>query len=152
MIQTYAATGLLCAAIAFGAAWQVQSWRYGQQLAEIRSQAAQELATAESTARAREQILVSAKHQAEEAHAVTKKQSQRAIAGARSELDRLRDILATRHANTDPTTSPRTDGAACIERQLLGEGAGHLADLAAEADRLSATLTGLQGYVNAVCK
>lgn len=151
MIQTYAATGLLCAAIGFAGAWQVQSWRYGQQLADIRSQAAQALAEAESTARAKEQILVTAKHKAEEAHAVTKKQYQRAIAGARSEFDRLRDVLAAR-SHTDPATSTRTDGASCTERELLGEGAGHLADLAAEADRLSATLTGLQGYVNAVCK
>lgn len=138
--------------VAFCAGWATNGWRLSAQINTTKAEHAQALATAESTARTREQELSTAKHQAEEAHAVTKKQSQRAIAGARSELDRLRDVLAARSATTDPTTSPRTDGATCQERELLGEGAGHLADMAAEADRLAATLTGLQGYVTAVCK
>jgi len=139
-------------AVGFGAGWTTNGWRLGKQIATTQAEHAQALATAESAARAREQTLVTAKHQAEEAHAVTKKQSQRAIAGARTELDRLRDVLAARSADTDPIASNRTDGAACTERELLGEGAGHLADLAAEADRLASTLTGLQGYVTAVCR
>lgn len=139
-------------AVGFGAGWATNGWRLGQQISTIQAEHAQALATAQANARAKEQTLVTAKHKAEEAHAVTKKQSQRAIAGARTELDRLRDLLATRSADTDTAASPRTDGAACQERELLGEGAGHLADMAAEADRLAATLTGLQGYVQAVCR
>lgn len=140
------------AAVSFTSGWTVSWWRAERQILAIQAEHAQALATAESAARAREQSLVTAKHQAEVAHAVTKKQSQRAIAGARSELDRLRDVLATRATDADSTASTRTDGATCPERELLGEGAGHLADMAAEADRLSATLTGLQGYVQAVCR
>lgn len=139
-------------AVGFGAGWTTNGWRLGNQIATIQAEHAKALATAESEARAREQSLVTAKHQAEVAHAVTKKQSQRAIAGARTELDRLRDVLAARSTDPDTAASPRTDGASCQERELLGEGAGHLADMAAEADRLAATLTGLQGYVKAVCR
>ena len=139
-------------AVGFGAGWMTNGWRLSAQINDIKAEHAQAVATEQANARAKEQILVTAKHQAEEAHAVTKKQSQRAIAGARSELDRLRDVLATRSTATDPTTSTGTDGATCQERELFGESAGHLADMAAEADRLAATLTGLQGYVTAVCR
>lgn len=144
----------IVAAVAFTTGWTANGWRLGQQLSNLQATHAQALATAESQARAREQSLVAAKQKAEEAHEVNKKQSQRAIAGARSELDRLRDLLATRaasHPAADPAPSAGTDAAACTERELLGEGAGHLAELAAEADRLTATVSGLQGYIRGVC-
>lgn len=139
------------AAVAFATGWTANGWRLGQQLADVQATHAQALALAESQARTREQTLVAAKQKAEEAHEANKKQSQRAIAGARTELDRLRDILATRSAPADAAPSAGTDAASCTERELLGEGAGHLADLAAEADRLTATVSGLQGYVRGVC-
>lgn len=145
----------IVAAVAFTTGWTTNGWRLSAQIENIEAEHATALAAAESAARTREQALVAAKQKAEEAHEVNKKQSQRAIAGARSELGRLRDLLATRAASqaaADPATSTGTDGAACTERELLGEGAGHLADLAAEADRLSTTVTGLQGYIYAVCK
>lgn len=142
----------VCAAVSFATGWTANGWRFGQQLDAIKADHAQALATAEAQARAREHQMATAKQKAEEAHESTKKQSQRAIAGARSELERLRDVLATRATAADTAAPGRTDGAACTERELLGEGAGHLADLAAEADRLATTLTGLQGYVRAVCQ
>lgn len=141
----------IVAAIAFTTGWTANGWRLGQQLSNLQATYAQALATAESTARAREQSLVAAKQKAEEAHVIQKKQSQRAIAGARDELGRLRDILATRSTDQDPAAPPGTNGATCQERQLLGEGAGHLAELAAEADRLTTTVSGLQGYIRGVC-
>ena len=34
-LYTYAATAIVAAALAFGAAWQTQEWRYGKQIADI---------------------------------------------------------------------------------------------------------------------
>jgi len=138
--QRHASAVIDRAVLADRAVWQAEA-------ARIRAEATQREIDIQTRA-------VMAQMEADHAHAQRVAEVTAAAAGARSELDRLRDILATRSTPTDPTdpaTSPRTDGAACTERQLLGEGAGHLADLAAEADRLSATLTGLRGYVKAVC-
>lgn len=105
----------------------------------------------EQAARAREQQLIAAKHKAEENHAAFKRRTQRAVAGAQSELDRLRDVLAARQATADAAPSDRTDGAATTERQLFGQCAKTLAGVAQQADQLAAQVIGLQGYVSAVC-
>lgn len=105
----------------------------------------------EQAARAREQQLIAAKHKAEEDHAAFKLRTQRAVAGAQSELGRLRDVLAAREAAATATPSTGTDAAATTERQLFGQCAETLAGVAQQADQLAAQVTGLQGYVSAVC-
>lgn len=105
----------------------------------------------EQAARAREQQLIAAKHKAEENHAAFKRRTQRAVAGAQSELDRLRDVLTARQATADAAHSARTDAAATTERQLFGQCAETLAGVAQQADQLAAQVIGLQGYVSAVC-
>lgn len=105
----------------------------------------------EQAARAREQQLIAAKNKAEEDHAAFKRRTQRAVAGAQSELGRLRDVLATRQAAANATTSARTDAAATTERQLFGQCAETLAGMAQQADQLAVQVIGLQGYVSAVC-
>jgi Tfp pilus assembly protein PilV len=105
----------------------------------------------EQAARAREQALVAAKHKAEEDHAAFKLRTQRAVAGAQSELVRLRDTLANRQTAATATTCTGTDAAATTERQLFGQCAEALAGVAQQADQLAAQVTGLQGYVSAVC-
>lgn len=103
----------------------------------------------EKAARAREHALTIAKQKAEEAYEAQKQINRRAIAGAQSELGRLRDALADRAAQ-DPATCTRTDGAA-PELELLGTCAGRYATVAQDTDELAATVTGLQAYVRGVC-
>jgi DNA anti-recombination protein RmuC len=105
----------------------------------------------EQAARAREQQLVAAKHKAEEDHAAFKRRTQRAVAGAQSELGRLRDTLAIRQAAATATPSAGVDAAAAPERELFGQCAETLAKVAQQADHLAAQVIGLQGYVSAVC-
>lgn len=114
-------------------------------------QAQAEAMANEQAARQREHHLIAAKHKAEEDYATIKRTTQRAIAGAQSELGRLRDTLAARQAAPATTTSAGTDAAAPVERELFGQCAEALADMAGEAGRHAATLTGLQTYVRGVC-
>lgn len=105
----------------------------------------------EKAARAREQDLIAAKHKAEEDHAALKLRTQRAVTGAQSELGRLRDALTTRQASATATPSTGTDAAAATERQLFGQCAQTLTGMAQQADQLATQVSGLQGYVSAVC-
>lgn len=41
-LYTYAATAIVAGALAFGAGWQVQEWRYGKQIAGVQAQHAVE--------------------------------------------------------------------------------------------------------------
>jgi hypothetical protein len=76
-----------------------------------------------------------------------------AAAAARS-ADSLRDLqaeLATPAQSCgDPATPSRTNATVGLERELLGQCAKALTELAADADRLEAQVVGLQGYVVAI--
>lgn len=109
-----------------------------------------EAAANEKAARTREQALVAAKHKAEEAYEAQKLINRRAVAGAQSELGRLRDTLNARSTSPTATACTGVDAAPATERQLLGQCAQALTDVAAEADRHAATVSGLQSYIKAV--
>ena len=49
-LYTYAATAIVAGALAFGAGWQTQEWRYGKQIAGIQAQHATALASANQKA------------------------------------------------------------------------------------------------------
>ena len=49
-LYTYAATAIVAGALAFGAGWQTQEWRYGKQIAGIQAQHATALARANQKA------------------------------------------------------------------------------------------------------
>lgn len=103
--------------------------------------------------RAKEQELLAAKQESEVRYVELKKRYDRSIAGARVELDGLRNDLAARDraASQDPATLARAVGGAGLERELLGQCATALVGVAAEADRLEAQLVGLVSYVKNVC-
>lgn len=106
----------------------------------------------EQAARAREQALVIGKQQAEEAYVTLKSNTQRAVAGAQSELGRLRVVLdARREAASTAATGTGVDASPAPERQLFGQCAETLVGVAQQADQLAAQVSGLQGYVRAVC-
>lgn len=74
-------------------------------------------------------------------------------AGARRELQRLRDALATARIglrdlgkSASAGAGPAPDGAAADAGQLLGECAGRLVEVGGSADRLAAQVIGLQAY------
>lgn len=105
----------------------------------------------ERAARETEYKLLEAKHKAEEDYANLKTTTHRAFTGAQSELSRLRDALSKRPAGPDSTACSRVDAATPVERELLGQCAQALTDMAGEAGRHAATLSGLQLYVRGVC-
>lgn len=49
-LYTYAATAIVAGALAFGAGWQTQEWRYGKQIADISQKHATALASANQKA------------------------------------------------------------------------------------------------------
>ena len=109
---------------------------------------------AEQDARAKEHALQTAKQKVEVNYAAQKKRDAVALSHAQSELDQLRVTLSAVNSSTgqDTSTTARADGAGRLERELLGNCAQSLTELAREADRLETKLVGLQGYVRDVCK
>lgn len=106
---------------------------------------------AERAARAREQQLLAENRKIEERYAQYQRTSAAAAASARSELERLRDTLASRRATpVAAPAQPLPDGAGDTERQILAQCATEVQGLAAEADRLADKVTGLQDYVKTV--
>lgn len=153
MIYTHVAAGLLGATIAFLGAWQAQDWRYNARIAQMQKAYEMSLRKSTEAARAQEQALSAAKQKVEEAYASEKRKAAVAARSARAELDGLRDELyaiPAPVAGANPAAPARVNGAS-IERQLLGQCAAALVEVAAGADVLAAQLIGLQGYVRNVC-
>lgn len=154
MIYTHVAAGLLGAAFAAVAAWQVQAWRYDTRIAVMLQAHAESLQKAEQAAREREQTLVQARQRVEEAYVQEKRKANAAAIRASTQLDGLRDELYALSApgptGADSTPACRVD-AGTLERELLGQCATALVGVAAEADRMAAQVLGLQGYVRQVC-
>lgn len=108
----------------------------------------------ERSFRKKEQALVAAKSAAEKRYANEKRKAATAASSAQSALDGLRDVIAERDravSGADSAASARVNGGAGLERELLGNCAAALTELAAEADRLEARIVGLQSYVKQVC-
>jgi hypothetical protein len=80
-------------------------------------------------------------------------QNTRRAAAERAAADSLRSFKATLYApvGADPAAAGRVDGTGGLERELLGQCADALANLASTADRLEGKVVGLQGYVAGVC-
>lgn len=102
-------------------------------------------------AMARQQQLMAEKQKADERYANEKRKAIAAANGAKSELDRLRDQLASSgKESVDSSTVARVDGGTRLESELLGHCATTLVAMAAEADRLEAIIVGLQEYIKQV--
>ena len=91
---THIAAAAIAGVLAFGAGWQVQNWRYGEQIAAIHQQHAEAVASSAKTA------LKLTEHYRENADDAIKKaearaaQNKRAADALRDELDGLRGDLA----------------------------------------------------------
>jgi hypothetical protein len=97
--------------------------------------------------------LQAAKQKVDVQYAQDKRKAVVAATSAQLELDRLRDTLASNNEATgadNASTIARANGASRLEQELLGNCATALVAMAAEADRLEATIVGLQSYINNV--
>lgn len=126
--------GLALAAAYFYARWQ------GERAAHATTRTAMATAALQS---ATDATTTTAQLQKDKDHALQtaakRAQSHRADAdSARTELDRLRHALATSPADPGANTCAATPDRADTVRELFGQCAGALADLAATADRLNA--------------
>lgn len=135
-------------ALLTGSHWKV--YTAGQK--NIRTEYQLKVGEQEKEYRAKEQVLVAAKNEAEVKYEALKKANAVGFAAARDERDRLRIALTNREreASANPASSAGVD-AGSTERKLLGESADALVTLAADADQLRIQVTGLQTYVSNVC-
>lgn len=108
---------------------------------------------ASEAARLREQELLDEVESVKDQYMRQVEVDRRAARGARAELKRLRDALATREraAGEAAAATGRVDEAA-TERAVFDACAAELVDMAREADRIATRLSGLQGYVRKITK
>ncbi len=129
MLYTHVAAGILAAAVASTATWQVQNWRYSDIIAKIEQKHVKE----------KEQALAKAQENFKRANDASLQAEKRAAAArrdadnAKSELDRLRQQLS-------PISPVNPACASCADRantlsELLGQCSAALEGLARKADR-----------------
>lgn len=133
-LYTYAATAIVAGALAFGACWKVQAWRYDAQIATTAAQHATALASANQKALDDTIKMQRTKDEAIKAAELRAAQNAAAAGAARRTADGLRDTLYSFRSSL-PSLAP----AAVIERadtaaELFGQCAGALTDMAAKAD------------------
>ena len=130
---THIAAALVAGALAFGAAWQVQGMRYGEQITTIKQQHTD---AALSSAR---NALKLTEHYRENADAAIKKaeartaQNKRDADRLRDELDGLRGDLANVPGRIRSATREAVDQYAATATAVFGECAARYSELAAAA-------------------
>ena len=134
-LYTYAATAIVAGALAFGAGWQTQEWRYGQQIADTASQHAIALASANQKAldntikmqRTKDEAIAKAEQRAA--------QNAAAAAAARRTADGLRDTIYSIRADLPSYSQSAAAKTADTAAELLQQCADAFTGLAEETDR-----------------
>jgi len=132
-LYTHAAAALVAGALAFGAGWQVQAWRYGEQIATIKRQHTD---AALSSAR---NALKLTEHYRENADAAIRKaearaaQNKRDADSLRAELDWLRGDLADVPNRIRNASREAVDQYAAAATVVFGECAARYSELAISA-------------------
>lgn len=129
MLYTHVATGILAAAVASAATWQIQNWRYSDIIAKIEQKHIKEKEQALAAAQENFKRVNNASANAEKRAAVARRDAD----NAKSELDRLRQSLIPIPASSPACTS-------CADRanalsELLGQCSAALEGLARKADK-----------------
>lgn len=130
---THIAAAAIAGVLAFGAGWQVQAWRYGGQIADMKLEHAGAVASAAKTA------LKLTEHYRENADAAIKKaearaaQNKRAADALRGELNGLRGDLATVPNQIRNATREAVDQYAATATVVFGECAARYSELAGAA-------------------
>ncbi len=133
-LYTYAATAVVAGALAFGAGWQTQEWRYGKQIAGIQAQHA--IALASANQKALDDTIKMQRTKDEAIKAAEQRAAKNAAAAdsARRAADSLRSTLYSFRASLPGLTKPAAAVAADTAAELLGACAARYADVAAAAD------------------
>ena len=137
---THIASAAIAGVLAFGAGWQVQAWRYGEQIATIKQQHTD---AALSSAR---NALKLTEHYRENADAAVKKaearaaQNKRDADSLRTELDGLRGDLANVPGRIRSATREAVDQYAATATVVFGECAARYSELAEKAQGHAATV------------
>lgn len=132
-LYTYAATAIVAGALAFGAGWQTQEWRYGKQIAGIQAQHATALASANQKAlddtikmqRTKDDAIKAAQDRA-------KREAANAVA-ARSERDGLRAQLESVTVQLSSASCPSIRQYATTLTGLFDQCAGAFEGMAGKA-------------------
>ena len=136
-LYTYAATAIVAGALAFGAAWQTQAWRYGKQIAGIQAQHATALASANQKALDDTIKMQRAKDEAIKAAEQRAAKNTAAADSARRAADSLRSTLYSFRASLPGLTKPAAAVAADTAAELLGTCADEYRSVAEAADRIA---------------
>jgi len=132
---TYLAATLLAAGTAGTAAWGVQGWRLGGQLAALRAEQATALAAAEADARARQIEFQKSLTEARDGAAKREAALRRDLAAGRDALDGLRHAASTLRDELSAYSQPAAADAAATAAELLAECGRSYSDVAEKADR-----------------
>ncbi len=133
-LYTYAATAIVAGALAFGAAWKTQEWRYGKQIADM--QASHAKASADAAQKAMDQTIKMQRTKDDAIKAAEQRAAKNAAAAdsARRAADSLRSTLYSFRASLPGLTKPAAAVAADTAAELFEQCAGALTDVAAKAD------------------
>ncbi|MGG7672352.1 lysis system i-spanin subunit Rz [Pseudomonas sp. WC2] len=156
---------LLLAAGAFAAAWQLQDWRYGRQLAEQARLSADTLNQLTLTAATAQQVEQDKRLALEQRLATSEHSHYRALNDAQRDQDRLRDRLATADVrlsvlldasdvapgcNVPATTSAGRVDPATVRARLDTAHAQRIIAITDTGDRGLIALQACQAYVRAL--
>ena len=134
-LYTYAATAIVAGALAFGAGWQTQEWRYGKQIADIQAQHATALASANQKALDDTIKMQRTKDDAIKAAEQRAKTQAAAAANARADADRLRAQLDGVPARLASATDGAVRDFANVASDVLGACIREYQGVAAEAEQ-----------------
>ena len=161
-LYTYAATAIVAGALAFGAGWQTQEWRYGKQIADIQAQHAtaalklSEAARADETNTALKESTHAANTSKNSDEFTTSQPVRYAIARADLALaDRLRTDAERRAATYRAQAAACTSASSGIADRLeafdrhIVEGAGVVAEHRQALVRRDAEVKLLRGQIDA---
>ena len=137
-LYTYAATAIVAGALAFGAGWQTQEWRYGKQIADISQKHATELARANQKALDDTIKMQRTKDDAIKAAEQRAAKNAAAADSARRAADSLRSTLYSFRASLPGLTKPAAAVAADTAAELFGACVSEYRSVAESADRHAA--------------
>jgi hypothetical protein len=132
---THIAAAAIAGVLAFGAGWQVQGMRYGEQIADMKTQQAQHLANARKQALDDFTRMQGAKDAAIEAAEKRAQTNAARAAAARADADSLRAQLAGVPARIAAATDAAVRDFANVASDVLGECIGEYQALAEKADQ-----------------
>ena len=133
-LYTYAATAIVAGALAFGAGWKVQAWRYDAQIATTAAQYAEALASANQKALDDTIKMQRTKDDAIKAAEQRAAQNAAAAASARRDADGLRAQLSGVPARIARATDSAVREYAATASVVFVECVGAYQDLAGQAD------------------